>query len=48
MLHLPGFDDIFQDTKKGLQSRLTLKTSSKEGSHLLSRIALQYHRRKRA
>ena len=35
-------------TKKGLQSRLTLKTSSKEGSHLLSRIALQYHRRKRA
>ena len=34
--------------KKGLQSRLTLKTSSKEGSHLLSRIALQYHRRKRA
>ena len=36
------------DTKKGLQSRLTLKTSSKEGSHLLSRIALQYHRRKRA
>ena len=36
------------DTKKGLQSRLTLKTSSKEGSYLLSRIALQYHRRKRA
>ena len=37
-----------QGTKKGLQSRLTLKTSSiKEGSHLLSRIALQYHRRKR-
>ena len=35
-------------TKKGLQSRLTLKTSSKEGSHLLSRIAVQYHRRKRA
>ena len=36
------------DTKKGLQSRWTLETSSKEGSHLLSRIALQYHRRKRA
>ena len=35
-----------EHTKKGLQSRLTLKTSSKEGSHLLSRIALQYHRRK--
>ena len=25
-LHLPGFDDIFQDTKKGLQSRWTLET----------------------
>ena len=35
-------------TKKGLQSHLTLKTLIKEGSYLLSHIALQYHRRKRA
>ena len=34
--------------KKGLQSHLTLKTLIKEGSYLLSHIALQYHRRKRA
>ena len=38
----------FTGTKKGLQSHLTLKTLIKEGSYLLSHIALQYHRRKRA
>ena len=48
LIHLHPLDNAHAEhTKKGLQSRLTLKTSSKEGSHLLSRIALQYHRRKR-
>ena len=37
-----------RDTKKRSPKSFDSEDLSKEGSHLLSRIALQYHRRKRA
>ena len=37
-----------KDIKKRSPKSLDLEDQVKEGSHLLSRIALQYHRRKRA